>query len=132
MTTSEKRFETFEEFWPFYLGEHRSPASRALHYAGTTMALGTIAAAALTMNPTWLLLTPVVGYGPAWVGHYIVEGNRPATFKYPLWSLRGDFKMLGLAVRGKIGDELTRYYGSTTPAKDAPRVDLTNGAAANA
>lgn len=132
MPSSENRFQTFEEFWPFYLGEHRSPTSRALHYAGTSMAIGTVAAAALTLNPAWLLLTPVVGYGPAWVGHYIVEKNRPATFQYPLWSLRGDFKMLGLAVRGKIGEELTRYYGSARPAKSAVRVDRANGAAAHA
>jgi hypothetical protein len=112
------RYESFEEFWPFYVGEHKDPRSRALHYAGTTMALTTVAAAALTLNPTWLLLTPVVGYTPAWIGHFIIEKNRPATFKYPVWSLRGDFKMLSLALAGKMGDELERYYptASRTPA----------------
>jgi len=112
------RYESFEEFWPFYVGEHKDPRSRALHYAGTTMALTTVAAAALTLNPTWLLLTPVVGYTPAWIGHFIIEKNRPATFKYPVWSLRGDLKMLSLALAGKMGDELERYYpaASRTPA----------------
>jgi hypothetical protein len=123
------RLSSFEEFWPCYLGEHRSPASRALHYAGTTMGVGTLAVAALTLNPAWLLLTPIVGYGPAWVGHFVIEKNRPASFRYPLWSLRGDFKMLGLALRGKMGEEMKRYYGSARPAKNAPRVDLQNGAA---
>ncbi len=131
-----ERIQTFEEFWPYYLGEHRNPVCRGLHYAGTTMALGTVAAATLTLNPGWLLLTPVVGYGPAWIGHFVIEKNRPATFTYPTWSLRADFKMLGLALRGKMGDEMRKYYGSTRPTKDAPRVDLQavpqNGAAAHA
>jgi hypothetical protein len=109
---SETRITSFEEFWPFYLGEHRHPVNRALHYAGTTMAVGTVAAAAITLNPAWLLLTPVVGYGPAWVGHFFIEKNRPASFKYPVYSFRGDFKMLGLALRGKIAAELEKLPGA--------------------
>jgi len=108
MTTGAKRMESFEEFWPYYVGEHRDPRCRALHYVGTSLAIGTVAAAALTMNPLWLVATPFVGYGPAWIGHFFIEGNRPATLTYPLWSLRGDFRMLGLALRRKMADELTR------------------------
>ena len=89
--------ESFEEFWPFYVGEHRDPLCRALHYVGTSLAIGTVATAVLTANPSWLLLTPVVGYAPAWFGHFLIEGNVPATFKHPLWSLRGDLRMLRLA-----------------------------------
>lgn len=107
---SEARIQSFEEFWPFYVGEHLDPRSRALHYVGTTLAIGTIATAALTVNPTWLLLTPIVGYTPAWVGHFIIEGNRPATFKYPLWSLRGDLKMLSYALAGRMADEVERLH----------------------
>lgn len=129
-----ERISTFEEFWPYYLGEHRSPLCRGLHYVGTGMAIGSVAAAALTLNPAWLLVAPIAGYGPAWFAHYVVEKNRPATFTYPAWSLRADFKMFGLAVRGKMGAEMKRYYGSTSPAKASPRVDIpaqtahTNGA----
>ena len=112
---SETRFQSFEEFWPFYVGEHRDPRSRALHYVGTTLAIGTIATAAVTLNPTWLLLTPVVGYAPAWIGHFVIEKNRPATFKYPVWSLRGDLRMLSYALAGKMGAEIERLY----PAKAA-------------
>jgi len=72
----------------------------------------------------FLLATPVVGYGPAWIGHFFIEGNRPATFGHPLWSLRADFKMLSLALRGRMADEVTRIYGSPHPAPDAPRVDI--------
>jgi len=118
--SDETRIQSFEEFWPYYVGEHRSPICRGLHYAGTSMALGTVAAAVVTWNPLWLLATPVVGYAPAWIGHFFIEHNRPATFKYPTWSLRADFKMLGLAVRGKMADEVTRLYGSPNPAPEAP------------
>jgi hypothetical protein len=119
---SDKPIQSFEEFWPYYVGEHRAPLNRALHYAGTTMALGTVVAAAVTRKPWLLLAAPVLGYGPAWVGHFIIEGNRPATFKHPLWSLRADFKMLGLALQGKMADEVTRLYGSPNPSADAPLV----------
>ncbi len=116
---SEPRYQTFEEFWPFYVTEHAHPVSRALHYAGTTMALGTVAAAAVTANPLWLIATPFVGYGPAWIGHYVVEKNRPATFKYPLWSLRGDFRMLRYALQGKMAAEVERCLGLKAAAPEA-------------
>jgi hypothetical protein len=119
---TDKPIQSFEEFWPYYVGEHRSPLNRALHYAGTTMAVGTVVAAAVTRRPWLLLAAPVLGYGPAWVGHFIIEGNRPATFKHPLWSLQADFKMLGLALQGKMADEVTRLYGSPNPSADAPLV----------
>jgi hypothetical protein len=101
-------FQSFEEFWPFYVGEHKDPTNRALHYVGTSLAIGTVGAAVLTWNPLWLLATPVVGYAPAWIGHFVIEGNRPATFKHPLWSVRGDLRMLKMALQGKIKAEVER------------------------
>lgn len=128
---SEERIDSFEEFWPFYVGEHKDPMNRALHYAGTTMVLGTVAAAALTLNPTWLLLAPVVGYGPAWIGHFFIEKNKPASFSYPLWSLRGDFKMYALALRGKMTEEVERLC--STPAEaPAHAAQASNGARSDA
>jgi hypothetical protein len=107
---------SFDEFWPHYVHAHRNPVNRVCHYVGTTAAIGTVATAAVTLNPAWLLLTPIVGYGPAWVGHYVFEKNKPATLKNPLWSLRGDFKMYFLALRGKMGAELERLCGGDMPA----------------
>jgi hypothetical protein len=107
--------ETFEEFWPHYVHAHRNPVNRALHYVGTTAALGTAATGIVTLNPLWLLLAPVAGYGPAWVGHFFFEGNKPATFAHPLWSLRGDFKMYYLAIRGRMGGEVERLCGGSLP-----------------
>jgi hypothetical protein len=114
------RIQSFDDFWPYYVGAHKKPVNRALHYVGTSCALGCVATGALTLNPLWLLAAPVVGYGPAWIGHFVVEGNRPATFGYARYSLMADFKMLGLALRGKMGDEVTRLFGSESPAADAP------------
>lgn len=88
-----EKIETFEEFWDFYVGEHKNKANRILHFIGTTSAVGCLAGALLTRKRWLALVAPVVGYGFAWVGHFFVEGNKPASFKYPLWSLQADFKM---------------------------------------
>jgi hypothetical protein len=117
---TDRRISSYEEFWPFYVGEHRSPVSRGLHYCGTSLG-AFVMLTAFVRGPIWLAAVALVcGYGPAWVGHFFIERNKPASFKYPLWSLRGDFKMLGLALRGKMADEVTRLYGSRAPAADAP------------
>jgi hypothetical protein len=98
---------TYEAFWPYYLSEHRKPATRALHFIGTTLVIVTLAAGILK-SPLWLLSMPFAGYGPAWIAHFFVEKNRPATFTYPWWSLRGDFRMYALTLRGRLGPELER------------------------
>jgi hypothetical protein len=101
------RLRTYEEFWPYYVSEHSKPATRALHVFGTALVLLALAAAVF-VSPWWLLVAPVAGYAPAWIAHFFVEKNRPATFTYPLWSLRGDFRMFALTLRGRMGAELER------------------------
>lgn len=101
-TLDKPRYTSFRAFWPFYLREHSVPLNRYMHFAGTTGVLLLFILAILARKPLWLLGMPVFGYGWAWVGHFIVEKNRPATFQYPLWSLRGDFKMYGLMWRGNL------------------------------
>src|SRR5262245_22312876 len=85
------RFASFSEFWPFYLGEHSRPLTRAFHFAGTNVALLLIVLAVVAGRPWLLLVALAVGYGLSWVGHFFVEKNRPATFRYPLWSFAGDW-----------------------------------------
>ncbi len=99
---------SFEEFWPFYVSEHANPSNRALHFVGSTLVLGSLAAGLLTRRPRFFLAMPLLGYGFAWVGHFLVEGNRPATFKYPLWSLRGDAVMWWKTVTGAMDAEVER------------------------
>lgn len=103
------RSATFESFWPRYLAEHAAPATRAVHVAGTWTAFAVLLLAIL-VGPSWLLLlVPVIGYGAAWASHALIERNRPTTFIHPLWSLRGDLRMAGLAARGRLGEEIRRH-----------------------
>ena len=74
---------------------------------------------AVTRNPWWLLLCPVLGYGFAWIGHFVVERNRPATFTYPLWSLRGDYKMYGQMLRGRLWGRVPTEGAPTAAAAES-------------
>jgi hypothetical protein len=96
------RYRSFAEFYPFYLSEHRNRTCRRLHFVGSAVVLAVIAAAVVTRNPLWLLAAPIAGYGFAWVGHFAFEKNRPATFKYPLYSLIGDWAMFRDMLVGRI------------------------------
>jgi hypothetical protein len=103
------RFGSFEEFWPHYLREHARPATRAVHVGGTWAAL-LVLLTGIILGPWWLvLLAPVIGYGCAWLSHMLIERNRPATFTYPAWSLRGDLRLAWLAMLGRLPAELRRY-----------------------
>ncbi len=97
-----QKFSSFREFYPFYLSEHRHRTSRRLHFFGSWLALNWVALAALTMNPWWLLAALVSGYGFAWIGHFYFEKNRPATFRHPLYSFVGDWRMFRDMLIGRI------------------------------
>jgi Predicted membrane protein len=106
-------YRSFEEFWPFYLREHSRPRTRAFHYVGTSLVVA-LALAALITGRWWLLLVmPVAGYAFAWVSHAAIEHNRPATFTYPAWSLRADFKMWWLWLTGRLGPDLAAAQGNS-------------------
>jgi hypothetical protein len=98
----EKRIKTFEEFYPFYLTQHSNKTCRLLHVVGTTIVIALTITAIYHNNPILWIFVPIAGYGFAWVGHFFFEKNKPATFKYPLWSLRSDFRMYFEILSGKI------------------------------
>ena len=95
-------YSSFAEFYPFYLSEHARRATRRLHFLGSALSLLCIAMLILTGNLWWLGAGLVAGYGFAWIAHLAVEKNRPATFKYPLYSFMGDWMMFWQMLTGKI------------------------------
>jgi len=95
-----ERYRTFAAFYPFYLTEHVNRTSRRLHVIGTTLVIAALVCGAL-IDWRFFVAAPLVGYGFAWVGHFVFEKNRPATFKYPLYSLAGDFRLWFEVVTGK-------------------------------
>ena len=103
-----REYQTFDEFWPYYLREHSQPATRIWHYVGTSLAILTLVWVVLSGNWPFLPLVFISGYFFAWVSHASIERNKPATFTYPLWSLRADFKMFFWFVSGKIENELVK------------------------
>ncbi|KAF5773741.1 putative 2-hydroxy-palmitic acid dioxygenase Mpo1 [Helianthus annuus] len=72
-----------EDFWPFYMKQHSET---------------------VLFNWWFVFLVPLVGYGIALYSHshFYLEGNIPATFGHPVWSLLCDYKMFGLMLTGQI------------------------------
>ena len=103
---ADKKYTTFGDFYPYYLTEHALPANRRLHFIGTGIVIALLIAGIVTQK--WLLLVfiPIAGYGFAWVGHFFLEKNRPATFTYPFYSLASDFVMFWHILTGQIDARL--------------------------
>ena len=95
-----ERFASFAAFYPYYIHEHSNPVCRRIHIVGSALVI-VAALLGLFVNAWWFAAMPLVGYGFAWVGHFFFEKNRPATFKYPLWSLMGDFRLFFETVGGR-------------------------------
>ena len=94
-------FSSFKAFYPYYLAEHSDLRCRRLHFVGTWLVILAFGLG-LTHSVWWFLMMPIFGYGFAWVGHFIFEKNRPATFSHPLYSLAGDWVMFFDILRGRV------------------------------
>jgi hypothetical protein len=97
-----ERFQTFDEFFLFYLRQHSRRGNRMLHLLGTTVGLGMTIATIILRHPWLALLWIPVGYAFPWVGHLLLERNRPATWGHPGWSFLSDFRMIGLMISGRL------------------------------
>jgi len=97
-----RRFNSFAEFYPFYLGEHADRRTRRIHFIGSSLVLVCLIAAMATGDWIWFAAMPLCGYGFAWIGHFAFEKNRPATFQHPLYSLMGDWVMFWQILTGRI------------------------------
>ena len=92
----------YEQFYGFYLTEHRNITSRKLHVLGSTLGLCAVTYAIFKQQPRYVLYGLVAGYACAWVGHFKYERNRPASFQQPIYSFISDWRMLLDVMRGKI------------------------------
>lgn len=124
-----EKIESFEEFWDFYVSEHANANTRRLHFVGTTLAVSCAALGLLTRRRWLLLVAPIFGYGPAWFSHFFVEKNKPASFKYPAWSLKADFIMWWKMATGAMDAEVERVLRKTEEAAAEQPAAATESAA---
>ncbi|MBU2113276.1 MAG: DUF962 domain-containing protein [Gammaproteobacteria bacterium] len=101
-----QRFNSFAEFYPYYLAEHQHPLCRALHYIGSSLVIAVLILALSSQQWRMLWLLPLIGYGFAWLGHLVFEHNKPATFQYPFYSLAADWVMLKDFLTGQLKHKL--------------------------
>ena len=94
---------TFQEFWPEYVRAHSQSSTRILHCIGTLLGWITLGAVLALHRWWWIPLALVIPYALAWISHFFIEHNKPATFKHPLWSLAADYKMFGMMLAGRMG-----------------------------
>ena len=100
--STQKEYQSFKTFYPYYLGQHSAKSNRVLHFIGTSLLI-IFFILGVFLNKWWLFaLIPATGYGFAWVGHFFIEKNKPATFTYPLYSLAADFVMFWDILTGRI------------------------------
>ena len=100
--------DTYTEFWDFYVREHSKPATRLLHFVGTLLGLLLLSYFVATGRWYLFLIFPLVGYAFAWFAHFVIEKNKPASFRFPFWSFISDFKMMWYMATGRIDGELER------------------------
>lgn len=96
------RYQSFKEFYPYYLSEHKNATCKRLHFIGSVIVLACLVQAIYFQNLAYLGLAIVSGYAFAWVGHFFFEKNKPATFQYPIYSLMGDWAMFWQILQGKV------------------------------
>lgn len=109
---------TFEEFWPLYLNAHRDRRTRLMHVLGTGAALAAAVLFLVTGHFGWAIAAPLLAYGLAWLSHALFETNTPMTFSHPVWSVRGDVKMVRLALMGRLDAEARRFEPHNVESDD--------------
>jgi hypothetical protein len=106
------KFDSYEEFFNFYLREHSDAGNRRMHAIGMVVGLAVAAVAFITHHPWYALLWIPVTYGLSFAGHFLIEKNKPASFGHPFWSFISDFRMLGLMVTGRLDSHLQPTHNS--------------------
>jgi hypothetical protein len=83
--------------------------TRGFHSVGTLAGWALLVAAIVFRQPWFILAALLVPYASAWVSHFFVEHNRPASFDHPLWSWLADQKMVALVLTGRMNREVRRF-----------------------
>jgi hypothetical protein len=109
MDIQERKYRNLAEFWPQYVREHSSPTNRRMHFIGNTNLLVWLVIAAFRRSPALIVFAVASSYGFAWIGHFLLERNIPATFRYPILAALGDIRMYILMWRGEMDAEVARY-----------------------
>ena len=115
----------YREFWDFYVSEHSLPATRVLHFIGTS--LGIVLLIFFVYRGQWYFIPVflIVGYAFAWFAHFVVEKNKPASFRFPLWSFISDFRMMWFMITGRMGREVERVHGDLPPRRrESPEQEI--------
>jgi hypothetical protein len=113
----------YEEFWPYYVSQHLHPATRAIHVVGTVMGLACGAAVALRLLPARAVVAgPLLGYGPAWTSHFLIEKNKPASFGHPAWSFRADLRLLRRTWARTLGGDVQAVRTALHMSPDQQRL----------
>ena len=114
MVIKDENFKSFKEFYPFYLSEHQNPSCKLMHFIGTSLVLLLVIFALVLNDYKLMYYMPLIGYGFAWVGHFFVEGNRPATFGHPFYSLAADYRMVFLMLIGRMDAEVGQLVANAS------------------
>jgi hypothetical protein len=103
-----EKITNYSDFWDFYVSEHANPLNRLLHFIGTSLAM--LLLVWFSINGMWFYtpLCLICGYGFAWIGHFFIEKNKPASFRYPFWSFISDYVMLFYMITGQMSGEIKR------------------------
>ena len=96
-----EKYKTFKDFYPYYIEEHSKPKTKLLHFIGTSISLFFLVQLVRTFDPIYFICALLSGYGFAWIAHFFIEKNKPATFTYPFYSFIGDHKMFVEILMGK-------------------------------
>ena len=115
-------FSSYEDFWPFYVGQHSKPLTRKFHLFGTLTAVAAAGGLVASRRVRYVPLLPVWAYGWAWTSHFTIEKNKPATFGHPLWSFRGDWQMIWYMLTGRDHEltEIAQRALAETPVEVEP------------
>jgi hypothetical protein len=111
-----RAFSGYDDFFLFYLTQHSDGRNRALHAIGTVSGVVFAATMIVTHHAWYALLWPVISYGCAWTGHFLIEHNKPATFGHPFWSFISDFRMVYLMFTGQLNERMEIARGRSSTA----------------